>query len=84
MEDAVHKMTGAPARRLGLRDRGILRDGAKADVVVFDPERVRAQATFESPKQMATGIEYVFVNGALVWEQGRHTGALPGRALRKG
>ncbi len=83
LEDAVHKMTGAPARRLGLRDRGVLRDGAKADVVVFDPERVRAQATFEDPKQLATGIEYVFVNGTLVWEQGRHTGAFPGRALRK-
>ena len=83
LEDAVHKMTGAPARRLGLRDRGVLRDGAKADVVVLDPERVRAMATFESPKQLATGIEYVFVNGTLVWEQGRHTGAFPGRALRK-
>ena len=83
LEDAVHKMTGASARRLGLRDRGVLRDGAKADVVVFDPERVRAQATFEDPKQLATGIEYVFVNGSLVWEQGRHTGVLPGRALRK-
>ena len=83
LEEAVHKMTGAPARRLGLRDRGVLRDGAKADVVVFDPERVRAQATFEDPKQLATGIEYVFVNGTLVWERGRHTGAFPGRALRK-
>ena len=83
LEDAVHKMTGAPARRLGLRDRGVLRDGAKADVVVFDPDTVRAEATFDDPKRFATGIEHVFVNGELVWEQGRHTGALPGRALRK-
>ncbi len=83
LEEAVHKMTGAPARRLGLADRGVLRDGAKADVVVFNPDTVRAEATFEDPKRLATGIEYVFVNGTLVWEQGSHTGALPGRALRK-
>ena len=83
LEDAVHKMTGAPARRLGLRDRGVLRDGAKADVVIFNPDTVRAEATFDDPKRLATGIDYVFVNGTLVWEQGRHTGALPGRALRK-
>ena len=83
LEDAVHKMTGAPARRLGLPDRGVLRDGAKADVVVFNPDTVRAEATFEDPRRLATGIEYVFVNGTLVWDRGRHTGALPGRALRK-
>ena len=83
LEDAVHKMTGAPARRLGLRGRGVLRDGMKADVVVFNPDTVSAQATFEDPKRLATGIEHVFVNGTPVWEQGQHTGALPGRALRK-
>ena len=83
LEDAVYKMTGAPARRLGLRDRGVLRDGAKADVVVFDPEAVAARATFEAPRQLAAGIVQVFVNGASVWEHGEHTGALPGRALRK-
>ncbi len=83
LEDAVHKMTGAPANRLGLADRGILRNGAKADVVVFNPEAIRAEATFDDPKRLATGIERVFVNGTPVWEQGRHTGALPGRALRK-
>ena len=83
LEDAVHKMTGAPARRLGLPDRGILRNGMKADVVLFNPDTIRAEATFEDPKRLATGIEYVFVNGTLVWNQGRHTGALPGRALRK-
>ena len=83
LEDAVHKMTGAPARRLGLPDRGILRNGMKADVVLFNPDTIRAEATFEDPKRLATGIEYVFVNGTLVWNQGRHTGALPGRALKK-
>ena len=55
----------------------------KADVVLFNPDTIRAEATFEDPKRLATGIEYVFVNGTLVWNQGQHTGALPGRALRK-
>lgn len=83
LEQAVYKMTGAPAKRLGLRDRGVLRDGAFADIVVFNPETVRALATFEDPKQLPVGIETVFVNGTLVWDNGTHTGALPGRALRR-
>jgi N-acyl-D-amino-acid deacylase len=82
LEEAVRKMTSIPAQRLGLADRGILRDGMKADVVMFDPERVQAQATFDNPKQYPLGIDYVLVNGKLVVDQGQHTGALPGRALR--
>ena len=82
LEDAVRKMTSAPAQRLGLQDRGILRDGMKADVVVFDPGSVRANATFEEPKQYPDGISHVIVNGTLVVDNGVHTGALPGRALR--
>ena len=82
LEDAVRKMTSAPAQRLGLQDRGILRDGMKADVVVFDPDTIRANATFEVPKQYPDGISHVIVNGALVVDNGVHTGALPGRALR--
>ena len=82
LEDAVRKMTSIPAQRLGLPDRGILRDGMKADIVVFDPKRVEALATFDEPKQYPLGIEYVIVNGELVVDQGEHTGALPGRALK--
>ncbi len=82
LEDAIRKMTAMPAQRLGLQNRGILRDGMKADVVVFNPDQVQANATFESPKQYPDGIEYVLVNGKLVIDNGSHTGALPGRALR--
>ena len=84
LEDAVHRMTGAPAARLGLRDRGVLRDGAAADVVVFDPARVRANATYDEPTRYPDGIEHVFVAGVGVVRGGRHTGATPGGALRRG
>jgi N-acyl-D-amino-acid deacylase len=82
LEEAVRKMTAMPAQRLGLKDRGILRDGMKADIVVFDPERVKARATFEDPKQYPEGIDYVLVNGQVVIDNGVHTGTLPGRALK--
>ena len=82
LEDAVRKMTSMPAQRLGLPDRGILRDGMKADLVVFNPHQVRANATFDNPKQYPDGIEYVIVNGVPVIDNGVHTGALPGRALK--
>jgi N-acyl-D-aspartate/D-glutamate deacylase len=82
LEEAVRKMTAMPAQRLGLKDRGILRDGMKADIVVFDPERVEARATFEDPKQYPEGIDYVLVNGQVVIDNGIHTGDLPGRALK--
>ena len=75
-------MSAIPAQRLGLKDRGILRDGMKADIVVFDPDRVAAGATFDQPKQYPVGIDYVLVNGKFVVDNGVHTGALPGRALR--
>ncbi len=84
LEEAVRKMTSAPAARLGLRDRGLLRDGYVADVVVFDPVRVRALATYDQPRQFSEGIEHVLVNGVAVVDGGTHTGALPGRALRHG
>jgi N-acyl-D-amino-acid deacylase len=84
LEEAVRKMTSAPAARLGLRDRGLLREGYVADLVIFDPARVRSNATYDDPRQFPDGIEYVAVNGTLVVDGGRHTGALPGRALRHG
>lgn len=82
LEDAVRKMTSLGAQRLGLRDRGLLRRGYWADVVVFDPDRVADGATFENPKQYPNGIEFVLVNGRIVIDGGRHTGARPGQILR--
>ena len=84
LEEAVHKMTGAPAARLGLTDRGRLADGLAADVVVFDPATVRSLATYDEPRRFPVGIEHVMVNGTLVVDGGLHTGATPGRALRHG
>lgn len=84
LEEAVRKMTSAPAARLGLGDRGMLRDDFAADVVVFDAARVRSLATYAEPRRYPEGIEYVLVNGELVVDRGEHTGALPGRALRRG
>jgi len=82
LEDAIHKMSGAPAARVGLRDRGLLREGMFADIVVFDPEKVIDQATFESPNQYPIGIDYVLVNGKISVDKGQRTPALAGRVLR--
>ena len=84
LPDAIRKMTSFPAQRLGLPDRGLLRDGFKADVVVFDAKTVKAPATRTQPKQFPIGIDYVIVNGQVVIDGGRHTGVLAGRALRRG
>lgn len=82
LPDAIRKMTSFPAQTLGLKDRGLIKDGLAADLVVFDPQRVRAPATPNDPMQLAQGIHHVVVNGELVIYDGDHTGALPGRALR--
>ena len=82
LEDAVRKMTSAVATRLSIDDRGVLRPGMYADVVVFDPETVADRATFEDPHQLSVGIEEVFVNGVQVLRGGEHTGAKPGRIVR--
>jgi N-acyl-D-aspartate/D-glutamate deacylase len=81
LEDAVRKMTSAVADRLGLRERGLLRAGCYADVVVFDPATIADQATFEAPHQLATGVRDVWVNGVRVLRGGAHTGATPGRVV---
>jgi N-acyl-D-amino-acid deacylase len=82
LEEAVRKMTSFPAQRFGLMDRGVLRPGAWADVVVFDLERVRDRATHLYPHQYPEGIDYVFVNGILIVNREQHTNALPGKVLR--
>jgi N-acyl-D-amino-acid deacylase len=82
LEDAVRKMSGAVAERLLIGDRGLLRPGMYADVVVFDPATIRQNATYEQPNQLSTGVRAVFVNGVEVVRDGRHTGAKPGRIVR--
>ncbi|MBI1765972.1 MAG: D-aminoacylase [Acidobacteria bacterium] len=81
LEDAVRKMSSLPAGRMGFTDRGLLRPGMKADVVVFDAERVRDKATFAEPHQYAEGFSYVIVNGAVVLDGGKMTEARPGQVL---
>jgi len=83
IEQAIRKMTSFPAQRFGLTGRGILRDDMKADIVVFDPLTVSSVATFNNPKQFPLGIEYVLVNGRIVVEKGKHTGATPGEPLTR-
>jgi N-acyl-D-amino-acid deacylase len=82
LEDAVRKMTWSTAQILGLRDRGLVKEGMMADLVIFDPATVIDRATFERPHQLSEGVRDVWVNGVAVWRDGRHTGAKPGRALR--
>ena len=82
IEEAVRKMTSAVAARLKIRERGLLREGMFADVVVFDPNTIIDRATFERPHQLSVGVQYVFVNGIAVLAAGRHTGATPGRVVR--
>jgi len=83
LQEALRKMTSAPAQKMGFKDRGVLREGCKADVTVFDPATVKDEATFTDPQRYASGILYVLVNGVPVIENGEYTGALPGKPLRK-
>ena len=82
LEEAVRKMTSLNATLLGIRDRGLLRSGNFADITLFDPERIADRSTYEDPFQYPEGITYVIVNGQVVIDQGKHTSARPGRALR--
>ncbi len=82
LEGAIRKFSALPAQRLRLTDRGVLKAGMWADIVVFDPATVRDQATFDNPNQLSEGMEYVLVNGVPVIDQGKMTGTLPGKVLR--
>jgi N-acyl-D-amino-acid deacylase len=82
LEDAVRRMTSLPATAFRLKDRGVLREGAWADLVVFNPAKVQDEATFSNPHHYATGLAWVFVNGIAVVRNDEHTGARPGQTLR--
>ncbi|MDR7484849.1 MAG: D-aminoacylase [Armatimonadota bacterium] len=84
LEDAVRKMTSLPAQRLGCLDRGLIRPGCTADLVIFDPAQVIDRATFEDPHQFCAGVSHVIVNGRVVIDEGADTGAAAGRVLRRG
>ena len=83
LKDSVYKMTGAPAKALGLKDRGLLKTGFKADVTIFDPNLIKEIATYEDPHHFSVGIDTVIVNGKVTMEGGIHTGALGGKTLRR-
>ena len=82
LEDAIRKFTALPAQRMRLQDRGLLKPGMCADIVIFDPSTIRDAATFDKPNQLSQGMEYVLVNGVPVIDQSKMTGALPGKVLR--
>ena len=84
LEDAVRRMTSYPAQTFKISNKGLLREGMDADLVVFDPKTVIDNATFQDPHQYPQGIEYVMVNGEIVVENGTHTGATPGKILSRG
>jgi N-acyl-D-amino-acid deacylase len=83
LTEAIRKMTSLPAQRLGWKDRGILREGAFADLALFDPATVLDRSTFAKPQELPVGIEKVFVNGVLVWSDAKPTGATPGQVLTR-
>jgi N-acyl-D-amino-acid deacylase len=82
LEDAIRRMTSLPARTFGLRDRGLLREGNAADLVLFDPVRVQDKSTYAQPHQYSQGFDFVLVNGQIVVDDGKLTAARPGQALR--
>jgi len=83
LEEAIHRMTGLPARKFRLTDRGVIREGAHADLVVFDPSTVADVGTYQDPRRYPSGIDYVVVNGKVTADHGRHTGERGGRMLRR-
>ncbi len=83
IEEAIRKMTSLPATKIGLKNRGLIKEGFQADIVVFDPAHIIDKATYEDPHKYPEGINYVIVNGKVVVENGNHTGARPGKILRR-
>ena len=82
LEEAISKMTSLPAKKLGLKDRGLIAEGMFADVTIFDPERIRDKATYLDPHQFPEGIHHVIVNGEFAVQNGKQTKALNGKVLR--
>ncbi len=83
LPEAIRKMTSLPAARLSLHDRGVIRPQAKADLVLFDPDKIIDRSTFPDPQKLSEGVRKVWVNGDLVWDEGRATGTHPGQALER-
>ncbi len=84
LEKAIHKMSGKPAQKIGLKKRGLLKNNYFADIVIFDPKNIADKANFQNPYQYSEGVDYVFVNGKMVIMEGEHTGELAGRVLKRG
>ena len=83
LEEAIRKMSSAVAQRLNIRDRGLLREGMHADVVIFNPDTIGDRATYDDPHQISVGIQDVWVNGGRVLATGEHTGATPGEIVTR-
>jgi N-acyl-D-aspartate/D-glutamate deacylase len=84
LEEAIGKMTSRPARKLGLKDRGLIAEGMHADITIFDPATIRDTATYQEPHQFPVGIHHVIVNGEFAVRDGVQTSERPGRVLRRG
>jgi N-acyl-D-amino-acid deacylase len=82
LEEAIYKLTSLTATKLKIKKRGLLKEGYYADIILFDPNTISDHATFDKPHQLATGMHHVFVNGVQVLNDGKHTGAMPGRVVR--
>ena len=83
MSWAIHRATGLTAETFGIKDRGLVKEGFYADLIVFDPKKVKVNSTFANPEQLSEGMEYVFVNGVKAVEQGKGTGSLSGEIIKK-
>ena len=84
LQEAIRKCTSLPAQRLGLRKRGLIREGMWADITIFDYDKIHDNFSLTKPAQYAEGVEYVLVNGQVVIDKGKHIGSLPGQALKRG